>query len=128
MIELNDFFKSESMENSPAGVILKDSLSGEKVRDLITNLEKTSFEIDTMVTELKYLITDIKEGEGAINYLTQDSVFVHRMDSTMENIEQGSARFNENMEAMRSNFFFRSYFKSIEKAEKKAEKKENKNK
>lgn len=128
MIELNTFFKSESMENSPAGVILKDSVSGEKVKELIANLEKTSIEIDTMVTELKYLIMDIKEGEGAINYLTQDSVFVHRMDSTMENIEQGSARFNENMEAMRSNFLFRSYFKSIEKEEKKAEKKKNKNK
>lgn len=123
MIELNTFFKSESMENSPAGVVLKDSVSGEKVRHLIANLEMTSIEIDTMVTELKYLIRDIKEGEGAMNYLTQDSIFVQRMDSTMQNIEQASERFNENMEAMRSNFFFRSYFKNNEKEEKKAEKK-----
>jgi phospholipid/cholesterol/gamma-HCH transport system substrate-binding protein len=30
-------------------------------------------------------------------------------------VEEGTARFNENMEAMRSNWLFRGYFKKMEK-------------
>ncbi len=128
MGEINDFFKGETLENSPAGVILKDSLSGEKVKLLISNLEASSLEIDTMLAELHIFIANLNEGEGAVNYLIQDSIFVQRLDSTMQNIEQGSERLNENMEAMKSNFLFRSYFKKQEKEEKKAQKEAEKSK
>ena len=122
MDELNDFFTSETLEHSPAGVILKDSLSGEKVKLIISNLVASSMEIDTMLAELHDFVANLNEGEGAVNYLIQDSIFVQRLDSTMQNIEEGSERLNENMEAMKSNFLFRSYFKKQEKEEKKAQK------
>jgi phospholipid/cholesterol/gamma-HCH transport system substrate-binding protein len=37
---------------------------------------------------------------------------------TLANVEKGSASFNENMEAMKHNFFFRGYFKKQEKGKK----------
>ena len=40
----------------------------------------------------------------------------------MENIELGTAKFNENMEALKHNFLTRRYFKKLEKEEQKANK------
>lgn len=122
MRELNEFLSNETLEKSPAGVLLKDSISGEKVRQLISNLEASSMGIDSMMKDLHTFIKDLNESEGTLHYLIHDSLFVLRLDSTMINIEQGSERLNENMEAMKQNFLFRGYYKQQEKEQKKAEK------
>jgi phospholipid/cholesterol/gamma-HCH transport system substrate-binding protein len=41
----------------------------------------------------------------------------------MTNINQASFRLNEDLEALKHNFLFRSYFKKQEKAKRKAQKK-----
>ena len=41
-------------------------------------------------------------------------------------VEEASARFNENMEAMRHNFLFRKYFNKLEKEQQKLEKQQAK--
>jgi phospholipid/cholesterol/gamma-HCH transport system substrate-binding protein len=35
-------------------------------------------------------------------------------------VEEGTARFNQNMEALKTNFFFKGYFKKLEKEERKS--------
>jgi phospholipid/cholesterol/gamma-HCH transport system substrate-binding protein len=52
----------------------------------------------------------------------KDSVMAERLRRTLEHVEEGTAAFNLNMEAMRHNFLFRGYFKKLEKQQKKAEK------
>ncbi len=69
----------------------------------------------------------ISEGEGALNYLTKDTILVQRLEATMKNIEEGTARFNENMEAFKHSFLTRGYYKKMAKEEQKAAKKEQKN-
>ncbi len=45
-------------------------------------------------------------------------MFVNQLEKSMENIEQGTERFNENMEALKHNFLTRGYFRKLEKQEK----------
>jgi len=61
-------------------------------------------------------IGNIKDGKGAINYLSNDPKLVAKIDSTMTTINQASFRLNENLEAMIHNFLFRGYFRKLEKA------------
>jgi phospholipid/cholesterol/gamma-HCH transport system substrate-binding protein len=98
--------------------VLKDTMVGNKIRHIVTNLDSSSQEINKVVSNLNATISNIKEGKGAINYLSNDPKLVKQIDSTMTNINQASQKLNENLEALKSNFF--GYFKKQEKAKKKA--------
>ena len=120
--ELKAIISSVNLDESVAGLLLNDTVSANKMRAIVDNLETSSINIGSMTGNLDAYVTDIKEGEGAFNYITRDEKFVKDLDSTMNNIKEASYRLNENMEALKSNFFFRGYFKRLEKEKVKEEK------
>lgn len=103
--------------------IMKDTAVANNLKNTIANLEKSTTEINKVVTNLNATILNIKDGKGAINYLSNDQELVQKIDSTMTNINEASAKLNENMEALKHNFLFKGYFKKQEKAKAKEEKK-----
>lgn len=103
--------------------VLKDTVVGNKIRRVITNLDNSSQEITKVVSNLNATILNVKEGKGALNYLSNDPKLVKKIDSTMTNINEASKKLNENLEALKSNFLFKGYFKKQAKAKKKAAKK-----
>lgn len=116
--ELKKIIGSLNKKDNVIGV-LKDSAVANKLKNMVTNLDKSSGEINKVVTNLNATILNIKDGKGAINYLANDPKLVHKIDSTMTNINQASYRLNENLEALKHNFFFRGYFRKQEKAKQK---------
>jgi phospholipid/cholesterol/gamma-HCH transport system substrate-binding protein len=117
--ELNKIVQQFDTEESVAGVLLADSISGEKMRNVISYLETSSLEIEKMAKDLNVVVGSIKDGKGAVNYLTTDTLLVNQLQHTMKNVDQGVARFNENMEAPKHNFLTRGYFRKLEKQEEK---------
>ncbi|MDI1316998.1 MlaD family protein [Flavobacterium sp.] len=103
--------------------VLKDTVVANKIKKIVTNLDSSSQEINKVVTNLNATILNVKEGKGAINYLSNDPKLVKKIDSTMTNINEASKKLNDNLEALKHNFLFRGYFRKLEKAKKKAEKK-----
>jgi phospholipid/cholesterol/gamma-HCH transport system substrate-binding protein len=91
--------------------VLKDKEVASQMKTIITNLEKSSAEIDKVVTNLNATITNIKEGKGAINYLSNNPKLVQQIDSTITNVNKASIKLNEDLEALKHNFLFRGYFK-----------------
>ncbi|GAB3719819.1 MlaD family protein [Flavobacterium koreense] len=114
MANLNKIINDLNNKDNVVGA-LKDTVTGRKIKMIIVNLEKSSEQINKTITNLK-------EGKGALNYLSNDPKLVKQIDSTMTNINQASGRLNENLEALKHNFFFRGYFKKQEKAKAKAAK------
>ena len=94
---------------------LNDTVVANRMKKIIINLEKSSTEIDKVVTNLNATITNVKEGKGAINYLSNDPKLVKQIDSTITNINKASIKLNEDLEALKHNFLFRGYFKKLEK-------------
>jgi phospholipid/cholesterol/gamma-HCH transport system substrate-binding protein len=91
--------------------VLQDTAVAQNIKNVIANLEKSSGQIDQVVNNLNSTITNMKEGKGAINYLSNDPKLVKQIDSTMNTINQASNKLNENLEALKSNFLFRGYYK-----------------
>lgn len=116
---INDLISEIEFEGSVADVLIGDSISGKKMEDILTNLETTSQKMVSISASLDSLSLNISKGKGAINYLATDTLLVRQLERTMKSIEEGTARFNENMEALKHNFLTRRYFKKQEKAEKK---------
>ena len=125
MKELNSIISSLDIENSVAGALLNDSLQTEKVKSLISNLEAASMEINDVIKNVNETVVEFKEGEGAINYLSNDKDFVKELEETIKNINEGTEKFNQNMEALKHNFLTRGYFRKLEKQKEKEAKKNN---
>ena len=104
--------------------VLKDTAVANNIKKIVSNLDKSSDQIDKVVTNLNTTILNIKDGKGALNYLSNDPKLVRKIDSTMININEASFRLNEDLEALKHNFLFRGYFKKQAKAKLKEEKKE----
>jgi phospholipid/cholesterol/gamma-HCH transport system substrate-binding protein len=93
---------------------LSDAL--EKLKRVGDNATRLSDEINTVVTGIK---DDVNNGKGPVNALLKDSAIVIKLNNSLYNIEQGTAAFNENMEALKHNFLFRGYFRKLEKQKEK---------
>ncbi|MBA4154138.1 MlaD family protein [Flavobacterium sp.] len=119
---LNKLIASLNDQNNVVGV-LKDTAVANSIKKIIVNLEQSSGEMEKVITNLDATITNIKEGKGALNYLSNDPKLVQQIDSTMLNLNQASIKLNEDLEAMKHNFLLRGYFKKLEKEKAKANKK-----
>jgi phospholipid/cholesterol/gamma-HCH transport system substrate-binding protein len=119
---LNKLMASLNKKDNVIGII-NDTAVANKIKKIVNNLDKSSNEIDKVVTNLNTTILNIKDGKGAINYLSNDPKLVRKIDSTMTNINKASIRLNEDLEALKHNFLLRGYFKKQEKAKLKEMKK-----
>ena len=120
--KLNELIVTLNNKDNVIGV-LKDTAVANKIKAIVRNLEHSSDGINKVVNNLNTTITNVKDGKGALNYLSNDPELVRKIDSTMTNINQASFRLNEDLEALKHNFLFRGYFKKQEKAKRKAQKK-----
>lgn len=120
--DLNIFIAALNNDQSIAQILLRDSVSGQKMKNTFHNLEISGERIKSLTHTLDSMVQGMTKSGGAINYLSSDTTLVGRMDSIMINIEEGTARFNQNMEALKHNFLTRGYFRKLEKQRKKEEK------
>jgi len=95
--------------------VIKDPAVANKIKNMVTNLDQSTIELNKVISHLDATILNIKEGKGTINYLSNNPELVQKIDSTMTNINGASFKLNQNMEALKHNFLFRGYFKKQEK-------------
>lgn len=104
-----------------------DSLISIQTAPIMANLEKSSKELSNTTANLEKLINEIDLNKGLAGAILNDSKSSEDFKTTLSNLNQGTARFNENMEAMKSNFLFRGYFKKQERKERKEQRKNDSN-
>ncbi len=109
--KLNKTMENIDFGNSAAGVLLADTLYATKMKHIIGNLENSGLNLESITNDLGPMVSDIHSSEGFLKYIATDTTLVGQFEGTMDNIEEGTARFNENMEALKHNFLFRGYFK-----------------
>ncbi len=81
------------------------------IDDILLNLEVTSYNAAELTGDLAVIVRNIRMGEGTIGKLFMDTTFAKNIDQTVVNVKQGVSGFNQNMEAAKRNFLFRSFFK-----------------
>ena len=122
--ELNAMVSSlKTTDNTVLGMLLNDSISGKKLKHIVTNLETSSEEIDTLLGSLNTVVKDFSSSDGTYNYIVKDTALVKSLKSTLKNINEGTDKFNQNMEALKHNFLTRAYFRKLERQERKEAKK-----
>jgi phospholipid/cholesterol/gamma-HCH transport system substrate-binding protein len=122
--EISALVKSVRQGNGLAGTILSDTVLSRRLKTAIINIQQVSEHTSQLTNSLNEMVKQVKKGQGAAGVILSDTTTERKLKQTISNLEQGTARFNEDMEAMKSNFLTRSYFKKQEKEMQK----ENKNK
>ncbi len=118
--ELTDIISSiKTNDDSVLGMVLNDSISGKQLKSIVNNLETSSNEINSILNNINTVVNDLNSSEGAYNYIVRDTALVNNLKSTIKNINEGTEKFNENMEALKHNFLTRGYFRKLERQEKK---------
>ncbi|WP_338733422.1 MlaD family protein [Mangrovimonas cancribranchiae] len=112
-------------DNTVLGMLINDSISGEKLKSIVYNLESSSVEIDTILGNINTVVNEFNTSEGAYNYIVKDTSLVNSLQSTLKNINEGTNKFNQNMEALKHNFLTRGYFRKLERQAKRDAKKDN---
>ena len=98
-----------------ASTILNDSVLSKRLKAAIANIQQVSEHTSQLTSNLNEMLKQVKKGQGAAGVILSDTATERKLKQTIFNLEQGTARFNEDMEAMKSNFLTRSYFKKQEK-------------
>ena len=57
----------------------------------------------------------MKDSSNLAGVVLQDKEAADKLRSSVENIQSGTKKFDENMEALKHNFLFRGYFRRQEK-------------
>lgn len=82
-----------------------------ETEQIISSLQVTSENAEIITGELAEMMYKINNGNGAIGKLINDTSIGNDLSNTVNNLEKGSQKLNENMEAVKSNFLLRGYFR-----------------
>lgn len=102
-----------------------DSLILQRTQPILLNMEEASADIASTSASLRTLAEELNLEEGLAGTVLKDSIAAEDLRQILSNLNEGTYRFNENMEALKHNFLFRRYFKKQKKQAKKAQKRDS---
>jgi phospholipid/cholesterol/gamma-HCH transport system substrate-binding protein len=97
-----------------------DSLVFVRTAPIMNDLTITSAQLAEATTGLNLLLQQAQTQEGVVGTLLRDSLAAQDVREILQNLNVGSVRLNENMEALKHNFLFRGYFRKEARKLKKA--------
>ena len=113
--ELNELADRLQDGEGLVGSLLTDTTVFTTLDRAIRDVQIASSEAASLTNDLKIMIKEIGQGQGTVGVLLSDTVLAGKLYKSIGNIEEGTARFNENMEALKHNWLFRGYFRKQEK-------------
>jgi phospholipid/cholesterol/gamma-HCH transport system substrate-binding protein len=106
------------------GALITDTAIAASIKDAVEKVKRVGIKADTISSQINELVSsinnEVNSGQGTMNALLKDKEMKNRFSESLKNIEQGTQAFNENMEALKHSFLFRSYFRKMEKQKKAA--------
>ena len=88
-----------------------------RLEPFLHELNHSASDISASSATLRSLLEDLDSGRGAAGMLLKDSIPAEDIRQILGNLNQGAARFNENMEALKHNILFRRYLRKKKKQE-----------
>lgn len=98
-----------------ASRLFGDTTLSNQLTSSLEEIRVASIQTSQIVRDLKIVVDHLKQGEGTAGLILSDTTMRHNLEKSMQHIEQGTDRFNQNMEALKSNFLLRRYFRNLEK-------------
>ena len=103
------------------GMILTDDTLANNFGNVVLKINSVGEQLDTLSGEIRGLVNnfnqDLNKGKGPFNTLLRDSMLSIKLSNSLDNIQQGTDGFNQNMAAIKHSFLLRGYFKKMRRKE-----------
>lgn len=116
---LGEFSKKLNHQGYFLNDITTDTTIVASLRQTATQLNRVSQNANTVVENLSSTASRLNSNKGAVGVLLNDETAAVNLQHTLSNLQAGTKRLDENMEAMQHNFLLRGFFKKKEKDEQK---------
>lgn len=117
MNSLNRFSANLNKKGTLANELVTDTLVFNSIKSSVVQLQQMSENANAFVSNLKEASSNPK---STIGVLLHDEEAGADLKNTIKNLEASSAKLDEDLKAVQSNFLLKGYFKKKEKAEKKS--------
>ena len=78
------------------------------------SFQLTADNIQVSSQQLEEIMISVNQGDGTVGKLLNDTLTAENIDQTILNLQRSSKSLDENLEALKHNFFFRGYFRRKE--------------
>jgi len=100
-----------------------DTLMDNRISPILEDLQTASTNIVSSSEQIDTIISQAKNGDGLLNTMIHDTTIVNDIQSTLDNLNDGTHKFDESMEALQHHWLLRKFFKKKAKEKEKAAKK-----
>ena len=101
------------------GTILNDTALAYNLNEAVLKIKEVGAEADTLSRQISIAVNnidhEINRGKGTVHALLKDSAMTTKLNESLANIQQGTDRFNQVMDALKHSFLFRGYFRKMDK-------------
>lgn len=101
------------------GTVLYDTSFSRNLNEAMLKVRVIGEQADTLSQQISALASsihkDVEQGEGPVHALLKDKEITTKLNNSLDNLEKGTESFQQNMEALKSNFLFRGYFRKLER-------------
>jgi len=125
-VELDKFGTKLNSKGTLVDKLLTDTSTYGKLTGAVGNLQKSAAKTQEMVDNLNKATGKFNSTDNAIGILLNDPKAATQVRSMLDNLQQSSINLNQDLQALKSNWFFKGYFKDLEKAKSDSIKKANK--
>lgn len=116
MASLNTFTSKLNQKGTLANDLVTDTVMVASLRETVKELNQVAGNASGFIADLKQSANDPKSMVGT---LLKDEQSAAHLKETIKNLDSGSKKLDEDLEALQHNFLLRKYFKKKAKAEKK---------
>jgi len=110
-MELSTFSKTVNTKNGLMHKVLTDTAVFAALERSVQSLQKTTASASAMTANLEAASAKLKTSDNTAGLLLNDQATAQQVRQIMLNLQKGSKKLDEDLEALQSNFLLRGFFK-----------------
>jgi len=115
-VQLNQFSGKMNTKGGFADKLLTDTATFNRIKGAVTQLQQAANNATTLTNNLNKASNKLNTTDNALGELLNDPKGAVQVQTTLHNLQEGSVKLNEDLEAAQHNFLLKGFFKKKEKA------------
>ena len=116
-VNLANFTGKMQQRGSLANDLVTDTVFFSRLSEASLQIKQASINAKSLTDNLNDVSYKMRDSSNLAGVVFQDQETADNLRATVENLQAGTKKFDENMEALKHNFLFRGYFRKKAKRE-----------